>query len=1266
MTFMFALYFTQNANAFSGGSGTSGDPYKIATVADLVELNSYSGTTHSGKYFELTANIDLNVAPYNTGAGWTPLTAFYGNFDGNGHTISNLYINTTGTNKGLFASLAGATEFKDVNITGASIVSNNQNIGVLAGTISSRTISNVAVSGTVTVSGSNGLIGGLTGSMSSTTAVNVSSAVNVTASSAFTAVGGLAGGMTSSTINSGSSTGTVVGGSYRVGGLVGNTDSNSAIRRSFSTGSVTSTSGETGGLVGALYGDLEDSYSRSSVTTANLSKGGLVGFANESGARIVRSYATGLMSAGTGAGLLGNLYAGSCNSSFWDATTTGRSTSACSGAGATSKTTAQMKDVATFTNTSTSTGLTTAWDFTGNPNNDSGNANYWNIDTNGVINDGYPYLNGYVANSTPTVGSLGSSGYVNGSWGTDTTPTLEFTTADADGSDTVQYQIQIDDTSSFASPVVDYTSALSTPGATTFTIGQAAGTGVYTTGASGQTLANAQYYWRVKAIDNLAADSGYTAANSGSVAFGVDTTAPSTPGTPSGTSPTNDTTPTITWAASTDTGVGMHSSIPYDVQWSPSSDFTGVGTTTTSVNTTSYTLSSGLSEGTWYFRIRAWDNLENGPALSATATMVIDTTAPTANTVSPSNGQGDIGLADNLILNMSENVSKGTGNILIKRVNDDTTIQTIDVAGGAVTASGSTVSINPGNFPENTSYYVTIPNTAFVDGAGNAFAGISNATTWTFTTVDLQDPILSAPTTGTVTSSLAFDITVNETPLSGSLQLIFSGSASRTITLNDLGTGNHSFTINPASPSSASQVASIAGGSTIPNGTYNITLQHQDSSGVVTLSDSNTNITIDATAPTITNKTPSLSATGVALNANLVMVFDEEVQLASGEIRIRRWQDGAVVEAIDVAGSQISGSGTDTLTIDPAADFDNAVLYYIEVTDTAVRDLAGNNFAGITNSAAWKFSTIGVASNGKVSASPLTASITEGDSKLFGLLLDEPIIGGPDVTVTITSADSTVLSSSSPTVSFPSASWTEARNFILSAADDSLDNGNRTITVSLAVASGSEYYNAYTKTLVITIIDDDSTPGSDSPTVNGGSTAKTSARGGTATNSIIALVDQQRDIDSGNSQTNIYLDGYPEFKTATGKQMNLKIGQVVFFTVNNEEHTATITGLTDQTVTLVLASTPQTVTLMLAEAAQYDVTNDGKKDIEISINSITNEFATITFKSLAEQPVKGNTKSVGRASNTVFWVLLFGACFIALVLLVRRKKRSGRLRVGED
>lgn len=236
-------------------------------------------------------------------------------------------------------------------------------------------------------------------------------------------------------------------------------------------------------------------------------------------------------------------------------------------------------------------------------------------------------------NAAPTApSSLGGSSLVDGSFGGDNTPSPSFILSDPDASDTVKYQIQIDDSSDFSSAVVDYTSALAaqTVEATSFTVGQAAGSGTYTTGSEGQTLSDGSYYWRVKAIDNSAEASSYSTANSGSIAFKVDATAPSIPGTPSTTTPTTDTTPAWSWTASTDSGSGLATNT-YSVQWCGNSGYTGCDSNTSTSTTNSFAHSTALADGTWYFKAKAADAVGNNSSYSSNGSVAVDTTAPTVS-----------------------------------------------------------------------------------------------------------------------------------------------------------------------------------------------------------------------------------------------------------------------------------------------------------------------------------------------------------------------------------------------------------------------------------------------------------------------------------------------------------------------------------------------------------------------------------------------------------------------------------------------------------
>ena len=118
-------------------------------------------------------------------------------------------------------------------------------------------------------------------------------------------------------------------------------------------------------------------------------------------------------------------------------------------------------------------------------------------------------------------------------------------------------------------------------------------------------------------------------------------------------------------------------------------------------------------------------------------------TVPTLSSSSPSDGATSVGVNDNIVLTFSEAVDAESGNIVIKKSSDDSTVETIDVTGGLVSGSGSTtITINPSTtLDEETSYYITIAATAFDDADSCAsYAGITDATTLNFTTVATNLP----------------------------------------------------------------------------------------------------------------------------------------------------------------------------------------------------------------------------------------------------------------------------------------------------------------------------------------------------------------------------------------------------------------------------------------------------------------------------------------------------------------------------------------------
>ena len=116
---------------------------------------------------------------------------------------------------------------------------------------------------------------------------------------------------------------------------------------------------------------------------------------------------------------------------------------------------------------------------------------------------------------------------------------------------------------------------------------------------------------------------------------------------------------------------------------------------------------------------------------------VVDNSAPILMGSNPSDNGYLMGVGNNLILNFNESVVKGTGTIAIYKSSDNSLVESFDAASSSLVTgwNGSTLTINPtANLLAATGYYIKIAPTAVKDLAGNAYAGIADATTLNFTT----------------------------------------------------------------------------------------------------------------------------------------------------------------------------------------------------------------------------------------------------------------------------------------------------------------------------------------------------------------------------------------------------------------------------------------------------------------------------------------------------------------------------------------------------
>jgi hypothetical protein len=124
-------------------------------------------------------------------------------------------------------------------------------------------------------------------------------------------------------------------------------------------------------------------------------------------------------------------------------------------------------------------------------------------------------------------------------------------------------------------------------------------------------------------------------------------------------------------------------------------------------------------------------------------------TPPAISNLSPADGSVNVALDAVLSVTFNESIAAGSGLIALKNLTDGTQISINITDGTQVSISGSTLTINPtANLLIGKAYAIQIPAGAIEDAAGDAFVGITNDTTWNFTTITTAPPKIVAVNDG--------------------------------------------------------------------------------------------------------------------------------------------------------------------------------------------------------------------------------------------------------------------------------------------------------------------------------------------------------------------------------------------------------------------------------------------------------------------------------------------------------------------------------------
>lgn len=339
------------------------------------------------------------------------------------------------------------------------------------------------------------------------------------------------------------------------------------------------------------------------------------------------------------------------------------------------------------------------------------------------------------------------------------------------------------------------------------------------------------------------------------------------------------------------------------------------------------------------------------------ASVVSDNLAPTVIQYTPALNAVSAGVKDNLVLNFSEGIRPGSGNLQLIQTSNQAVVEAFDVTDTSrVVIRGNTLTVDPTqDLLSGVNYSLRIPSGSILDIAGNSYAGTSN---YSFLTAPLSSdtvpPSLVDPTSGTSLPSLNAPIVLTfSEPIKVGQGVIEVHTGSITGTLIDsfnvatttrATVAGNKITLTPsANWPVSSKIYLVVPGSTITD------IAGNAYAGTSSLNLS-TGTTVDIIPPTLANIVPPNNGTLSSLDASLQLTFSELVLRGTGKILLKLGSpNGVVVEQFDVATSAALSLISSNVTIKPSSPLLAGMTYSLIIPSGAIIDGAGNIYAGLTS-----------------------------------------------------------------------------------------------------------------------------------------------------------------------------------------------------------------------------------------------------------------------------------------------------------------------------
>jgi hypothetical protein len=249
------LFCKAQTNSFGGGTGTSSNPYILATAANFFELSDSvnAGNIYEGRYFIMTSDVDFNNQNFIPIGTRTDTSLFFkGKVDGQNHSISNFNcVNDTNIRMGLFGSIGTGSEIMNIRMASGTI-SGWSIVGSIVA-FNHGSVVHCSASNQVSVTTSTYYAGGIVGSNSkygSSVSQCANYATVVALGNNGMTAGGIVGGGGKGSISECYNMGTISGG-HHIGGIIGSSDNITTIRNCYNGGTINASVENSGGIMGA-------------------------------------------------------------------------------------------------------------------------------------------------------------------------------------------------------------------------------------------------------------------------------------------------------------------------------------------------------------------------------------------------------------------------------------------------------------------------------------------------------------------------------------------------------------------------------------------------------------------------------------------------------------------------------------------------------------------------------------------------------------------------------------------------------------------------------------------------------------------------------------------------------------------------------------------------------------------------------------------------------------------------------------------------------